>query len=377
MSSKKKFVGYIGRFSLWHNGHAAVALRALQRYENVHILIGSADQPRTIKNPWTAQERAEVIQAWYEKEFARDSSLGKLTFGFHRDYRYNNNKWFANIHEMLQAKATEVEIGDEPIWITGAKRDHSSFYLDEFPRPAFELDLVKEDSNISAALSASWCREIYLGRSWNGRELDRTMYETFMKAVVPSTTMMYLDKFEKTDAYEYLREAYSVINRRQGEMMTHYGVAPALTADAVVLQSGYILLIRRRSHPGKGLWALPGGHVNANEWTLDAALRELDEESKIDCPKKIIRSSLKFSEWFEAPDRSNVARVITQAFCFTLPDHKVDGRVTLPSVRGTDDADRAQWFPIHEALKMSDSLFDDHYDIITNFIDRLRANKVE
>jgi bifunctional NMN adenylyltransferase/nudix hydrolase len=32
-----------------------------------------------------------------------------------------------------------------------------------------------------------------------------------------------------------------------------------VTVDAVVVHSGHLLLVRRRSEPGRGLWALPGG----------------------------------------------------------------------------------------------------------------------
>ena len=351
-------------------------LRALKNYDNVSIVIGSANQPRTIKNPWTADERQNVILDWYDKELVKDSTLGKLTFVYQRDWKYNNSKWFSDIHGKLQNESDRIDLSTQqfkhdPIWITGSKRDPSSFYLDGFPRPVFELDLVPIDEQVSATLSATWCREIYLGRSFNGRRLDRFMYESLMAAVVPETTMKWLNEFEKTDAFKYLTEAYAVIQDRQREMMTKYGVAPAICADAVVIQSGHILLIRRRSHPGKGLWALPGGHVDAHEFPFDAAIRELGEESKIDCPPAVIRGSLKFSQWFDHPDRSNVSRVITHAFCFHLPDYKINGRVTLPTVRGSDDADRARWFPIYAARDMASELFDDHHEIIEAFVHKL------
>ena len=34
-----------------------------------------------------------------------------------------------------------------------------------------------------------------------------------------------------------------------------------VTTDAVVIQSGHVLLVKRRTAPGKGLWALPGGFL--------------------------------------------------------------------------------------------------------------------
>ena len=62
---------------------------------------------------------------------------------------------------------------------------------------------------------------------------------------------------------------------------------PALTVDCVVfgldLDEGEleVLLIQRDSPPFEGAWALPGGFVDPDEPLLDAALRELEEETSI------------------------------------------------------------------------------------------------
>ncbi len=60
---------------------------------------------------------------------------------------------------------------------------------------------------------------------------------------------------------------------------------PMLTADAVVLAqiNGklMVLLIKRKNPPYQGRWALPGGYVNHNEQALDAAKRELAEETHL------------------------------------------------------------------------------------------------
>jgi bifunctional NMN adenylyltransferase/nudix hydrolase len=266
-----------------------------------------------------------------------------------------------------------VNNSNDPIVITGSKRDDTTFYLDMFPAPMYEMDLVEENRQVSKSLSATWCRELYLGRTLNDKTLSFNEYDALMRAFVPPSTMDYLREFEKTDHYAYLAEAYRIIKERQEELKWKYGKHSSITIDNVVVQSGYVLLIKRKSHPGKDLWALPGGYLEEDEWTFEGALRELGEETKIDVPPRVLRNSLVFDGWFEAPDRSLINRVVTHAFYFKLPDYKIDGRVTLPKVKGSDDAKKARWFPISEALEMSEVLFDDHFDILEDFLNRPNA----
>ena len=56
---------------------------------------------------------------------------------------------------------------------------------------------------------------------------------------------------------------------------------PRLAALAVVIWDGMVLLVKRRNEPGAGLWGFPGGHVDLGETAMDAAIRELREETTI------------------------------------------------------------------------------------------------
>ncbi|MEM1644410.1 MAG: NUDIX hydrolase [Ignisphaera sp.] len=51
---------------------------------------------------------------------------------------------------------------------------------------------------------------------------------------------------------------------------------------AILIHNGRILLIKRGSEPGRGLWSIPGGAIEVGESVFNAARRELREETGID-----------------------------------------------------------------------------------------------
>lgn len=56
---------------------------------------------------------------------------------------------------------------------------------------------------------------------------------------------------------------------------------PKLGAIAVVLHQDHLLLAQRGKDPDRGLWGFPGGHVEPGETALEAAARELREETGV------------------------------------------------------------------------------------------------
>lgn len=56
---------------------------------------------------------------------------------------------------------------------------------------------------------------------------------------------------------------------------------PVLGAIAVVCHQGQVLLVQRKTQPNAGWWGFPGGHVELGETALQAASRELQEETGV------------------------------------------------------------------------------------------------
>ena len=61
MTDKKyDYLVFIGRFQPFHNGHKRVIDHALELSKKVIVLVGSVDQPRCTRNPFTFQERKDI-----------------------------------------------------------------------------------------------------------------------------------------------------------------------------------------------------------------------------------------------------------------------------------------------------------------------------
>ena len=114
-----------------------------------------------------------------------------------------------------------------------------------------------------------------------------------------------------------------------------------LTTDIVVFAGDernvpHVLLIRRGWDPFAGYWALPGGYVDDGETFLDAAVRELTEETGI----ADIALLEQVGVW-DDPDRDPRGRVVSMAFTALLP--------SMPAPTAGDDAREARWLPLTEA----------------------------
>ena len=344
---------FVGRFQPFHNEHKRIIDIALEKSKNVLVLVGSAGKARTIRNPFTFDERRRVIIDSFDWN---SGDQNRLIVKPLYDKTYNDAAWVKQVQDVVKDTTLQVinnygfqasGYNDAKVGLIGASKDGTSYYLKLFPQ--YKSVNVEIENDVHA----TDIREDFLRNDFfENRKVN-------MDCPVPVRRFM-MD-FHSTDAYKQLRSELKFVTdyKKQWEV-SPYPVKHA-TVDAVVEQSGHILLVKRRSEPGKGLWALPGGHLNEYERQLDGAIRELREETKIKVPEAVLRGSIRDHETFDDPYRSTLGRVITKAYHFKLADD-----TTLPKVKGADDAEKARWVPISDLRE--EDFFDDHFFIISYFL---------
>lgn len=116
---------------------------------------------------------------------------------------------------------------------------------------------------------------------------------------------------------------------------------PSLTVDNVILsvdeesQSLHLLLIKRKAHPFKDHWALPGGFVSSDESTSEACIRETAEETGV----KLTTDNIEQLYTFSKPGRDPRTWVVSTAYLSFLPQ--------CPTLEHGDDAKEAVWATVH------------------------------
>lgn len=347
------YLVFIGRFQPFHVGHKFVITEALKRASNVILLIGSANLPRSLRNPFSVEERTQMIKgAFSAADAARIHCVGL------DDALYNDNRWLQYVQSAVRSvvpntapnttsdsanQATQASIG-----LIGHSKDSSSYYLSLFPHWASVA--VENYEN----LSATPIRDAFLA----GDDLCSSDHVQHL----PESSQEVMAAFQGSADYQRLHQEYQVVQDYQQQWQDVPYPPTFVTADALVIQSGHILLIERGGNYGQGLWALPGGFIDPKETLADACIRELIEETCLQVPEATLKSSRHSQHTFDDPYRSARRSTITQAFYFQLKNDP-EG---LPAVRGSDDAVRAFWLPL--AQLDSKRMFEDHYAIICKMI---------
>ncbi len=332
---------FIGRFQPFHNGHKAVIDAALEQAHEVVVVVGSSFAARNIRNPFTFQERKAMIEAVYPP--GRTERTTRVKVVPVSDYPYDDNKWVNAIQKIVDDTVPNAQ----DVGLIGHSKDSTSYYLNIFPRWKNHVEVPNVDG-----INATDIRNCYLDQ-WAWTAQNNESPNKLPEPVVSLLNSVW-------NNLQITREEFSMVKKYKEAWKAAPFPPTFMTVDAVVVQSGHILLVKRGDMPGKGQWALPGGFLNQDETMLDGAIRELKEETKIKVPVPVLKGSIKGSKTFDAPNRSSRGRTITQAFHIDL------GVGELPKVKGSDDAEKAFWVPFNQVKQ--EKMFEDHFHIIDNFI---------
>jgi len=293
----------MGRFQPFHLGHLGI-INEMEKdgLEEVIIGIGSAQYGHkissTLNNPFTANEREEMIKGSLDLKIP--CSIIKI------DDINSPSNWVSHVEDVVEKNLYKKF----DVVYTGKKSKND---INLFKKAGYKLKTVffSGTSNIT------------------GTEIRKLMVsDGNWSAYVPAEVIDYILKI---NGVKRLRElaAENLFDK------------PRATVDTIINYKGQgIVLIKRGEEPFKGMWALPGGHLNAGKENMArAAIREAEEETSL----KIKMGDLKLLGEYSNPCRDPRGPVITLVY---------HANVNYGRLKAGDDARDIIVMPLEKAVEM-------------------------
>ena len=402
----------IGRFQPIHNGHLPAFQKATDLAPKVVCVIGSANKPSVPKNPFSNEERKNMILDTLTNNKGTEFISDKLSFVSVEDTFYLKQEWFRRVkkevsqfeEEVLEKKKKLYNniIGSLTSDLTDAGLDvnnlhelkmHLSLnghYTEISQKIKAYQSAVKESETCNIAVLghlkdpsseylngfASWDK-IDIGPWVGDFEHDKPISATDIRDLWFSGKLSFARSNISTPVYNTmlnwpevdfldLQEDWNIVNKYKIDNQKTEHEVQFLTTDAVVIHGDEILLVKRGNFPGRGLWSLPGTFKYNNETFFDGCIRGLLEKTRIKLQERVLRGSFKEEKMFDYPDRSPRGTIVSMVYSFVL-----DPSQTRPIVHAQNNAIEAWWFPLAEILKMRDKMFEDHLDMIEFMTSRI------
>jgi len=357
----------IGRFQPVHRGHLQAVLKpAFEHSDHVLILFGSANRAPSPKDPFDPETRFRLmLAALTDAGVDLGGDVPKVQWRALDDFAYSEDLWLEQTQRLVgeYQRSLATVLGREvKVTLFGARKDRTSYYVNGFP----QWDLHLGEPERVGEFSATRVRELL----YEGDEAWRDL--------VPEVVARELDAWRETEAFAWCAKEHAFYAKYRAPYeafaaQMRHGVI-SVTVDAVVFSRGRVLLVQRKRHPGKGLWALPGGYLEPDELPYDGAVRECREETRF----RLSRGWLFAEQVYAAPNRSLKGRVLTIGYGFNVPwtvdDDPVSHAMNLNRVSGGSDAAHAQWVPVSDVLTQDAfkrGMFEDHFDIVADMHRRL------
>lgn len=337
---------YIGRFQPFLNTQLAQIRHALSLAPRCLVVIAGARQARSPRDPLGRQQRVDLIEAALSQEERARVRVAAL-----RDDN-DGGRWSQAVHACLHAAFPDAAQGTamvvrEP----GCRVPALTWAMEDSTSPATSDTVGKPvRERLYEAGSGAW-------DLLQGADL-----------LAPGTERLVQD-WLSSDAFARTADDWETLRKMRAEWDGSPYTPIFVTVDAVVRCAGRVLLIRRGRAPGQGLYALPGGFLEAEEPVLESAIRELAEETGLKVTRAALHRALKAVKVFDDPWRSQRGRVLTHAHFFDLPDE------ALPAILAGDDAAEAFWTEESQLAALEEHFHDDHFLILDHFLRIIRSDE--
>ena len=289
---------FIGRFQPFHVGHLHNIRYGLLFTQKIIVLIGSSFRAPSIKNPFSYEERRDMILSDLQ---ASEVALSRIIVEPLSDWFYNEDGW----RNEVKLKVNQHVNLKSKIVIIGHEKDASSYYLRCFPNFK-HVSVTKCD-----AFNATDFRVLLFNES----RLDKNYLINNNKA---DGTYKTLQRYMMTEKYQALCQDFKYIIQYKPCCENTLFKSVFITTEAMVLCNKHLLLIQRKKAPGKNLWTLPGRFLDPDGRIIDGILRELEEKMAVVILSSELSQTFMAQEFFDHPDRSSHGRLITYLNLFWL-----------------------------------------------------------
>jgi bifunctional NMN adenylyltransferase/nudix hydrolase len=173
---------FIGRFQPFHLGHLKVLRAAIDTSDHVVVVIGSASNIRTPKNPWGYNERVTMIAGALTPAERKKVSITGVC-----DHPGEDDKWVKDVKTQVQAIAKrQLGTGPRRIYtLIGCHKGAETYYLKLYK--GWNLDLISQNE----AMNATDVRKLYFDReNWYRHYTDPA---PAWADLVPGSSYAYMD----------------------------------------------------------------------------------------------------------------------------------------------------------------------------------------
>lgn len=328
----------------------ADTLSILLSGERWQIASGSSDY-----NSLGHRDKMQAFAAVYphEPELSRKERLAKGSLDERLELlRSERNK--SDIENLSDSEVTALRDIIEDLFYEKPTRILVEDLASVIPESVIKIGRMYGWRRKAATLVMSSVMELLLGVDCSNEYWSELDKETFSRLQVAIRTY-------KTDELT------------EDEFIAHYdqsrwpsiGASVDLSVFTIIDGKLQVLLIERGNHPSKGKWALPGGFIDTNESIDEAAARELLEETSVDISDGGYLEQVKT---YGYPGRDRRGYIISTLYTTLIAE--------LPEPKAGDDAVKARFVPVDEALSGSFPLAFDHEVLLRDALERVQS-KIE